>query len=142
VDQKTRISTYFEACGQGSAADIAAHFTDGAVIYDSNLAPAKGADVIASLWIKVRERWGGARWHVDSIVSEADRAAIEWSMTGTNPADGRSFVFRGSEHYRFEGSLITEIRQYWTFDPDKLDTALIEYDYNHESAIGSHSEEP
>ena len=52
-------------------------------------------------------------------------------MTGTEPASGRAFAFRGSEHYRFEGDdhRIAEIRQYWTFDPDRLDTGLIDYPY-------------
>lgn len=120
-----RIDAYFQDCGQGSAADIASHFTDGAVIYDTNVRPIRGAQAIGEMWIKVRHRWGGAQWFVDSVITEGDEAAIEWSMTGTNPKSGEGFTFRGSEHYRFDGSLIDEIRQYWTFDPDKLDTGLI-----------------
>lgn len=97
------------------------------MIYDTNLAPARGAGAIGDLWVLVREKWGGARWEVDSCVESADgsAAAIEWSMYGSE--HGRPFVFRGSEHYRFEGGLIDEIRQYWTFDPERLDTGLREY---------------
>ena len=50
-------------------------------------------------------------------------------MTGTEPAVAEAFTFRGSEHYRFVDTRIDEIRQYWTFDPAKLDTGLIGYDY-------------
>ena len=50
-------------------------------------------------------------------------------MTGIAPGDGRPFAFRGSEHYGFEGDLIAEIRQYWTFDPAILDTGLVDYPY-------------
>lgn len=124
-----RITAYFDACGAAPADEIARHFTADAVIYDTNIRPMVGAGDIGATWVTVRERWGGARWTVDSIVSDGDAAAIEWSMTGTDPASGRSFTFRGSEHYRFAGAdnLIDEIRQYWTFDPDRLDTALREY---------------
>lgn len=126
---RERITAYFDACGSGTADEIAAHFTDDAVIYDTNIRPMVGSADIGATWVTVRERWGGARWTVDSIVSDGDTAAIEWSMTGTDPASSRAFVFHGSEHYRFEGSenLIVEIRQYWTFDPDRLDTDLIGY---------------
>jgi hypothetical protein len=131
MNPKERIQTYFAACREGSSSDIAAQFTDEAVIYDTNIRPMRTAADIGADWIKIREHWGGAKWSVDSIVSDGQHAAIEWTMTGTNPKDGRDFVFRGSEHYRFETNenLIAEIRQYWTFDPQTLDTGLRDYDY-------------
>ena len=148
-----RIEAYFQACGEGTAAEIAAHFTDDAVVYDTNIKPMRGAQQIGVSWVKVRERWNGARWTVDSFVGDGDVAAIEWSMTGTagdsqsgfrqsgfrqsgfrqsgfRQSGFRQFVFRGSEHYRFgTGNLISEIRQYWTFDPKALNTGLVDYDY-------------
>ncbi|MCP3934590.1 MAG: nuclear transport factor 2 family protein [Actinomycetia bacterium] len=127
-----RITAYFEACSSGSAEEIASHFTTDAVIWDTNIRPVRGNDTIAAMWLKVRDRWGGAVWTVDSVVESGDgtTAAIEWQMTGNNPTDGRRFVFRGSEHYAFEHSQIAEIRQYWTFDPQRLDTGLIDYRYS------------
>ena len=127
MDHRARIEAYFAACGEGSAEDIARHFTDDAVIYDTNVRPMRTATGIGAAWVTVRRRWGGARWFVDSFVSNGDVAAIEWSMTGTDPDSGAAFTFRGSEHYRFETdvNLIGEIRQYWTFDPSALDTGLI-----------------
>lgn len=124
-----RITAYFDACGEGTPAEIAGHFTPDAVVFDTNIRPMRGAADIGTTWVTVRERWGGARWTVDSIVSDGETAAIEWSMTGTDPESGRAFVFHGSEHYRFGGdeNLIDEIRQYWTFDPERLDTGLREY---------------
>lgn len=138
-----RITAYFAACSEGTEADIAGHFVADAVIYDTNIKPVAGNDEIGRMWVKVRERWGGARWTVDSIVTGPDQdvspqtepeaaaevAAIEWSMTGS-AADGRPFTFRGSEHYRFENTLIAEIRQYWTFDPKALDTGLLGFEYD------------
>ena len=134
-----RITAYFTACSEGSADEIADHFTADAVIYDTNVAPVATSDRIGSTWVKVRDRWLGARWIVDSLISDGKTAAIEWSMTGTDPTSGRAFVFRGSEHYAFEtdANLIREIRQYWTFDPATLDTGLKGYPSRSESASAS-----
>ena len=124
-----RIIQYFAMCSKGTALDIASHFTVDAVIFDTNVRPIHGAEAIGAMWVKVRERWGGARWSVDSCIAHGSNAAIEWSMTGTDPKTNERFTFRGSEHYRFVDSLIDEIRQYWTFDPSELATGLIGYDY-------------
>lgn len=124
-----RISAYFAMCSEGSAEDIAAHFTPDAVIFDTNIRPIRGASEIGDMWVNVRERWGGARWAVDSVISDGVEAAIEWSMTGTDPKTDSAFTFRGSEHYRFVDSRIDEIRQYWTFDRTQLDTGLLGYRY-------------
>jgi len=128
-----RIANYFAMCGEGSAAEIAAHFTSDAVIFDTNIRPIRGATEIGDMWVNVRDRWGGARWSVDSCVGDWSGAAIEWSMTGVDPKTNQDFTFRGSEHYRFVDSLIDEIRQYWTFNRSELTTGLIGYRY-HESA--------
>lgn len=129
MDAQSRIVAYFTACSGGTAAEIAQHFTETAVIWDTNVAAFRGAEEIGSQWVKVRERWQGAVWGMDSCVAVGDVAAIEWWMTGTDPRTQRAFTFRGSEHYRFVDGLIDEIRQYWTFDPAKLDTGLIGYAY-------------
>lgn len=125
-----RLDAYFRACSHGAPDDITSHFTDDAVVFDTNFAPVRGKDTIGPMWVKVRERWGGAVWTVDSIVTAADgnAAAVEWTMTGTDRPRGRSFTFRGSDHYRFRDGLIEEIRQYWTFDAERLDTGLVGYD--------------
>jgi ketosteroid isomerase-like protein len=123
------IRSYFAACSTGTAAEIAAHFTPDAIVYDTNVAPMRGAEAIGAGWVRVRGKWG-ATWHVEACVSEGDAAAIEWSMTGSDPSDGRRFVFRGSEHYRIESGLIAEIRQYWTFDRTRLDTGLVGFAYD------------
>ena len=60
-----------------------------------------------------------------STVVEGDQAAVEWAMHGTDRGSGRTFTFRGSDHYEFRDGLICEIRQWWTFDPTRLDTGLV-----------------
>jgi len=130
LDPVARIEAYFHACSSGGAEDVASHFTGDAVIWDTNLAPCRGSDAIGAMWVKVRRRWGGARWTVDTAVTDGDTAAIEWTMTGIEPREQRPFAFHGSEHYAFRDSLIAEIRQYWTFDPDRLDTGLVDWPYD------------
>lgn len=120
---------YFERCSSGPPQDIAACFTPEAAVYDTNIAPVRGAEAIGRFWVAVRERWGGARWELDTVLAYGDDAACEWTMHGTTPADGRPFVFRGSDHYGFEGELIAEVRQYWTFDPDHPNPGLDGFPY-------------
>jgi len=127
MNAEMRIAEYFRACSVGTAAEIAANFCADAVVYDTNHKPVSGAQVIGEFWDKVRSRWVNAVWSVDTCISEGDVAAIEWSMTGAN-SDGQ-FTMRGSEHYRMEGGLIAEIRQYWTFRPGRPDTALVDFPY-------------
>lgn len=128
LDRGERIRAYFDDCNTGSPARIASHFTPDAIIYDTNHDPVRTAVGIGRFWEKIRARWSGAVWTVDTVVSDGETAAIEWNMAGRG--DDGSFVFRGSEHYAFEGDLIAEIRQYWTFDTDRADTGLRGYPYD------------
>jgi len=124
---KAVIEAYFRACSGGSAADVVACFTDDAVVYDTNHEPVRGAETIGVFWSKIRVKWTDARWTVDSYVGNEDTAAIEWSMHGIH--EGDPFIVRGSEHYTFTDQKISEIRQYWTFDPDAPGSALKGYSY-------------
>lgn len=130
---EARILAYFASCNTDDAAGIAAHFTDEAVIYDTNHPPVRTAAGIGRFWDKVRVRWEGAVWSVDRVVTDGETAAIEWGMAGTGH-DG-PFRFRGSEHYAFEGDRIAEIRQYWIFDTDRLDTGLVDYPYTDQEPV-------
>lgn len=123
-----RIGSYFSACSNASAEEIAGHFTTDAVIYDTNVSPVRGAAEIGAFWVKVRRRWHGAVWTLDTCVAEGNHAVCEWTMIGT--AAGHAFSFHGSDHYDLTSDgLIQEIRQYWTFDAEALNTGLIDYPY-------------
>jgi iron complex transport system ATP-binding protein len=126
------VRSYFAACTAGTATEIADHFTDEAVIFDTNHAPVRSAGGIGAFWDRMRAKWRGAEWLVDTVVDDGDRVAIEWTMRGmVTSSDGgeEPFAFRGSEHYEFEGDRIAQIRQYWTFDAHEPGSALVEYDY-------------
>ena len=125
---ETLITQYFLACGYGTAADIASHFAKDAVIYDTNHPPIRGAANIGEFWLNVRERYGEATWHVDSIVESGDSAAIEWTIKGN--LDSSQLVYRGSEHYRVKNGLISEIRQYWNWKRNELTSGLVDYLYD------------
>jgi iron complex transport system ATP-binding protein len=122
------VRSYFAACTSGSADDIAAHFTPDAVIYDTNHPPVVSASVIGAFWERIRAKWSGAVWHVDAAVEDGHRVAIEWTMTGRTEAG--PFAIRGSEHYELAGDRISQIRQYWTFDPARPGSQLVGYPYD------------
>lgn len=122
------VASYFRACSTGSAADIAACFTDGAVVYDLNHRAVRGADSIGAFYIRVRDQWDGAVWEVNTYLEDGAAAAIEWTMRGVS--DGQDFAVRGSEHYEFSAGRIEQIRQYWRFDPSTPSVALRDYPYD------------
>ena len=71
-ERAAAIRAYFEACNTGAATEIAAHFTDQAVIYDTNHAPVGTAAGIGRFWDRIRAQWQGAVWQVDSVVAQGD----------------------------------------------------------------------
>ncbi|WP_419864253.1 nuclear transport factor 2 family protein [Candidatus Poriferisodalis sp.] len=142
------IEGYFSACTSGDADAVARHFTDDAVVYDTNHAPVRGAEVIGRFWSRIAAKWQGASWHCERLVTDGETAAIEWIMSGTMAAHrsteaAEPFAVRGSEHYDFgiDGAtgarLISEIRQYWTFDLDHPSSELVDYPYGDLGRLGA-----
>ncbi|WP_419931426.1 nuclear transport factor 2 family protein [Candidatus Poriferisodalis sp.] len=141
------IEGYFDACTSGDADAVARHFTDDAVVYDTNHAPVRRAEVIGRFWSRIAAKWQGASWRCERLVTDGETAAIEWIMSGTMAAHrsteaGEPFAVRGSEHYDFGtdgatgGRLIAEIRQYWTFDLDHPSSELVDYPYGETGRLG------
>lgn len=121
------VDDYFAACTSGDADAISASFCEDAVVYDTNHRPVEGAAEIGRFYVKVREQWSGASWHIDTFIGEGSAAAAEWTMLV--PADGETTAVRGSEHYEFRDGRISQIRQYWRYDPDHLASGLRDYPY-------------
>ncbi len=121
------VHAYFDACTRGDLEGIRASFCDDAVVYDTTHRPVRGAEGIAAFYVKVRQRWGQAAWYVDTFVGDAQAAAIEWTMLV--PHRGKTCAVRGSEHYTFRDGRIAQIRQYWTFDPEQVETGLRDFPY-------------
>lgn len=147
ADIEALIVGYFDACTSGDGDAVASHFTDDAVVYDTNHAPVRGAAVIGRFWSRIASKWQGAAWHCERLVTDGETAAIEWVMTGTRAAGqdggGAPFAVRGSEHYDFGSDgetaerLISEIRQYWTFDAGDPGSELVDYPYGEPGRLGS-----
>lgn len=129
------VRSYFAACSCGDAAAVAASFCTDAVIYDTNHDPVRGAEGIGRFFGKVRERWRGATWHVDTFVGDGKRAAVEWTMLVER--GGETVPVRGSEHYEFADGRIRQIRQYWTYDPDGPGVGLRDYPYQDDARFAS-----
>lgn len=125
-----RVLRYFDACTRQSADEIASHFCDDAVVYDTNHAPVSGAQAIGNFYAKVRQRWNGASWHIDTFIEGPAEAASEWTMLVR--VDERQVAVRGAEHYEFHDGLIRQIRQYWSYNADNVETGLKNYPYRHD----------
>lgn len=121
------VEGYFAACSGGNASDIAGYFCADAVVYDLNHEPVRGATGIGEFYVRIRDQWNGATWHVNTYTEGNETAAIEWTMRG-NKGD-EPFVLRGSEHYEFRDGAIEQIRQYWTFDRAKPGLGLRGFPY-------------
>jgi hypothetical protein len=139
-DRLGLLERYFEACSGGTAEEIAACFTPGAVIFDTNLPPVHGDAACGRFWVKVRSRWGGATWNVDHALAAGDDAACEWTMRGA--FEGQPVTFRGSDHYLFEGDRIAEVRQYWVFDRHARRSGLRDFPYPPPDAPSASSPTP
>lgn len=126
LDARTLIESYFTACSAGDADKVADHFVPDAAVFDTNHPPVRGAAEIGRFYAAVARRYGGARWHVDTFVDAGGgRCASEWTMTAPSVAA----VVRGSEHYEVADGRITQIRQYWTYDRETMDTELLGFPY-------------
>jgi ketosteroid isomerase-like protein len=125
------VRAYFAACSRGDTAGVSASFCPDAVVYDTNHHPVRGPDAIAAFFAKVRERWDGATWHVDTFVGDGRTAAIEWTMLVRHA--GRAVAVRGSEHYEFADGRIRQIRQYWTYHQDDPASGLRDYPYEEDA---------
>jgi len=124
------IRKYFLSCSYGSVHEISDFFSTDAIIYDTNHQPVLSKERIGQFWVDIREQWGGATWHVDSVIESGDSAAIEWTMKGA--IEGDRVTVHGSEHYTIAGGVIHEIRQYWSWKRNVLTSGLLGYDYPNE----------
>lgn len=122
---------YFAACSRGDADAVTASFCQDATVYDTNHQPVSGAAQIGRFYAKVRQDRQGATWHLNTYVGDDDHAAAEWTMVDRR--NDAPVAVRGSEHYEFRDGRISQIRQYWRYDPDRPGAGLRDYPYNQDA---------
>lgn len=69
---------------------------------------------LATIWM-MREGFPDIQWHLEEIISENDKSAIRFTMTGTHkgtffgvPATGNSIKVQATNFYRLTDNQITE----------------------------------
>ena len=87
-----RIRSYFAACSSGSKDEVARHFTEDAVIYDTNHAPIVSAENIGNFWVQIHAKWTGANWVVERVVEDekVDLAEAGEDQCLVRPVPGRA----------------------------------------------------
>ena len=105
------IQSYYRGCNTADHALMVSTFTADVVHYFVDHSAVRGAEELASYWCKVAPRTQ-ANWALDHAIVEEPECVIEWSMRWTPAATGVPELLRGTEWYRFEGGLISEIRSY------------------------------
>jgi limonene-1,2-epoxide hydrolase len=76
-----------------------------------------GPDGARRFWTEYRETFGEMKSEFRNIIATDDRAALEWTTTGTS-ADGKPVAYDGVSILEVAGDKITRFRAY--FDPGDL----------------------
>lgn len=124
------IKHYYHGCNTADYDVMMSTFTDDVVHYFVDHGAVRGAQGLASYWVKVGPRTH-AHWTLDHALVQDDEAVIEWSMRWTPAATGTPELLRGSEWYLFKGDKIAEIRSYHNnyFLQDPKNRELWNFDY-------------
>lgn len=106
------IKRYYHGCNTADVALMKSTFTDDVVHYFTHHAPIRGAEALATYWVKMQPRVSGM-WTVDHALVQGDEAVIEWTMQWTPPEQKKPQLIRGAEWYIFRDERIAEIRAYY-----------------------------
>jgi ketosteroid isomerase-like protein/uncharacterized protein YndB with AHSA1/START domain len=118
TDHAALIVRYYDACSAGDLDALLGTLHPEMVHYflapNPGSRPVAGAEHLARYWRKVAPAIQ-ARWVVDHLVADGDRAVIEWTMfwVPRDSAGGERIATRGSEWFEVRDGLIAEIRSYY-----------------------------
>lgn len=111
----TLIEKYYDACGRGDQdavrSTLRPDITHFYLAPNVGSRPVRSAEHLARKVHKSADKLG-ARWQVDRLIEQGDRAAIEWAMTWTPAGAGGPIVTRGCEWFELSDGLIAEVRSY------------------------------
>ena len=121
------VYSYYQALNSGDADRVAEHFTEDAVHYYTRLGPHRGREIAEyAAWAAVNIE---GRWQVEHGIDDGSEAVIEWTMTWRDPESGEKHLDRGTEWFRFRGSLICEVRAYHHGGPKNPRGDLLGFDH-------------
>ena len=105
------IRRYYRGCNTADHGLMVSTFTADVVHYFVDHSAVRGAKALANYWCKVGPKTQ-AHWALDHAIVEEPECVIEWSMRWVPAATGKAELLRGTEWYRFDDGLISEIRSY------------------------------
>ena len=109
------IEKYYDACGRGDQDAVRSTLQPDITHYylapNVGSRPVRSAEHLAHKVHKSAQKLG-ARWQVDRLIEQGDRAAIEWAMTWTPSGVETPIVTRGCEWFELSDGLIAEVRSY------------------------------
>ena len=136
------IRRYYDGCSTGDVALMLETLHSDVIHYflapNIGSAPVAGAEHLARYWRKVTGHID-ATWAVDHIVADGDEAVIEWTMFWTPQGQDTAVATRGSEWFRFDGALITEIRSYYQQRPESTELDGFPYEQRGYSTLADPS---
>ncbi len=129
ADHLATIQRYYHGCNTGDVELIMSTCTPDVVHYFfvPGTDPVAGHEHLARYWRKVQRMLQGA-WFVDHALVQQDEAVIEWTLLWTAQGSGQRHAIHGTEWYRFQDGLISEIRAYYDQRPD-TSTGLVGFPY-------------
>ena len=123
------IRKYYVGCSTGNIELIKSTFAPDVTHYFPNAAPISGADTLANHWAGFNTKDRKAVWTVDHFMGAENEAVIEWTMISTFLNEQRKEILRGAEWYQFHGGKIAEIRAYFLWTPEQMESELVGYPY-------------
>jgi hypothetical protein len=125
-----RVRAYYRDLNTGNPDKVARHFHPNANHYYTRLGPMRGAQSIGELTEQGVKQLD-ASWHLENGIEQGEDVVIEWTMLWRDPRhDNVRRLDRGTEWFRVEGGLITEVRAYHHSDGANRQGDLIEFDHD------------
>jgi hypothetical protein len=125
-----RVRAYYRDLNTGNPDKVARHFHPNANHYYTRLGPMRGAQSIGELTEQGVKQLD-ASWHLENGIEQGEDVVIEWTMLWRDPRhDNVRRLDRGTEWFRVEGGLITEVRAYHHSDDRNRQGDLVDFDHD------------
>jgi hypothetical protein len=124
-----RVKAYYRDLNTGNPEKVARHFKPDANHYYTRLGPNRSAQAIGEITEQGVKHLDGS-WHLEHAIEQGDEVVIEWTMLWRDPRHGDvKRLDRGTEWFRLEDGLISEVRAYHHSDEKNRPGDLIGFDH-------------